>query len=501
MPAPFTNLVVLMLENRSFDHMLGFLKSDTYRIEGLNGNETNPNVNEGPDVKVSGDARTVHDLNPDPGHEFVNVNVQIFGNSAGTETGPLMQGFVQDYALVSNHAEQGANIMKCFQGTTLPVLSTLAQQYAVCDHWFSSVPGPTIPNRLFSHGASSVGSLTQDVIVAPAALKTIFEVINDRNNPNSFRIYTAGSSLLMANLYLAHYQEYFHDYADFKSDCANGELPAYTFIEPCYDDDLAQGVYANSQHPDFPVDEGEGLISDVYYALRQSPQWNSTLLLIVYDEHGGIFDHVPPPTLTRNPIYDNLPDVPHSKNPVFAFDRLGVRVPAVFVSPYIKAGTILSQPFDHCSIVATVRKLFCLDKTPFNWREAQAETFENILNLDVARLDTVHLPDPFVSSGIAAPAALPATAAFAAAATAATATTASAAPKTPPTVRKPTDLALNMARAMEYSLGLMGLHVGKSTAEIYSAQDATNYLNAAAALLKSRGRAKAAGLAGQGGPR
>src|SRR5215469_11666295 len=147
MLTPFRHLVVLMLENRSFDHMLGFLKSDDYAIEGLNGDETNDPVNDNElPVRVSRDAHSAHDLNPDPGHDFIDVNVQIFGNKDGTPNGALMRGFVRDYALVSNHAEQGANIMKCFSVNTLPVLSTLAREFAVCDHWYSSVPGPSIPN-------------------------------------------------------------------------------------------------------------------------------------------------------------------------------------------------------------------------------------------------------------------------------------------------------------------------------------------------------------------
>src|SRR5262249_22444721 len=157
---PIQHLVVLMLENRSFDHMMGFLRSDTYKIEGLTGNEDNPSAAAGASpVTVSRDARTVSDLNPDPAHDFINVNVQIFGNPAGQVSGPTMKGFVKDYALVSNDAVHGANIMKCFTAATLPVLSTLAREYAICDHWFSSVPGSTIPNRLFAHGAHSGGSL------------------------------------------------------------------------------------------------------------------------------------------------------------------------------------------------------------------------------------------------------------------------------------------------------------------------------------------------------
>jgi phospholipase C len=457
MATPFQHLVVLMLENRSFDHMLGFLKSPAYPIEGLDGTETNFSAIDGaPPVQVSPDARTVHDLSPDPGHEFLNANIQIFGNGEGIDSGqPKMQFFAQDYALVCNDGARGGNVMKCFDRARLPVLSTLATQFAVADHWFSSVPGSTIPNRLFAHGAHSAGSLTQDTIVAPSRLKTIFEVVDDPANPATFRIYTSGASILMANVYLARHQSHFHRFSEFRNDCTNGDLPEYTFIEPAYDDDIANGTFANSQHPDFPVDEGEALIRDVYNAIRNSPMWPSTLLLIVYDEHGGIYDHVTPPTLVPDP---NFPAVPASQDPAFTFNRLGVRVPAVFVSPFITAGTILSRQFDHCSIVSTVRKLFCLDKNPFNWREAHAAAFDDVLDrpANQMRQDRVVLPDP-----VSTP---PATAA--------------------PIVKQPTDLMIDMVRAMQHTTDLMGLQTPMKVSQIYSSQDASNYVRDVAALLK-----------------
>jgi len=502
---PFNHLVVLMMENRSFDHMLGYLKSPAYPIDGLNGDESNDSASGGPAIRVSPTARSVHDLNPDPGHEFQEVNVQIFQNPAGTDTGqPKMQGFVQNYATKSNNAVQGENIMKCFHAGSLPVLSTLAQQFAVCDRWFSSVPGSTIPNRLFAHAASSGGSLTQDAILAPATAKTIFQIIDDPNNDADFRIYSNGATILMANLYLADRQSSFFDYHQFKDDCAAGILAQYTFIEPSYDDDLNNGIYATSQHPDFAVDAGEALIAEVYNSIRNSQHWNDTLLLIVYDEHGGLFDHVYPPTLTPDP---QLPAVPPAVDPPFAFDRLGIRVPAVFVSPRIKAGTILHQQFDHCSIVATVRKLFCLDKTPFNWREAQATTFDDIFNLSEAeiRTDNVVLPAPVVSDGsipLARDLVLQdvdrqsADAAMSAGgilplvhAVAAEFTTASAPPVVSPDVRKPTDLAMLMAKAMEYSLQKRGKQTQMKVSQIYSSQDAANYLNEAASLVGQEGHA------------
>lgn len=459
---PFEHLVILMMENRSFDHMLGFLKDANYPIEGIDPANlpTNDPVTGNAPVPATNDARSVGDFTRDPAHDFLNVNVQIFGSKGATAGGPAMRGFVKDYAAVSNDPARGPNVMKCFTAQTLPVLSTLAKEYAVCDHWYSSVPGSTIPNRLFAHAAHSNGSLTQDAILAPLKLKTIFEVMDDPANPDSYRIYTGttGGSILLTNLYLIHNQSGFHPYSEFRSDCARGDLPAYTFIEPRYDDDVANGIFANSQHPDFPVDEGEALIADVYSALRNSPLWPTALLLIVYDEHGGIFDHVAPPTLIPDP---NQPPLPPSINPSFQFDRLGVRVPAVFVSPLIKPGTIISRQFDHCSIVATVRKLFCLDKSPFNWREAQAATFDDVLNLSPAEIrnDEIALPAPFTSAG--APAI--------------------------PQVRTPSDLTMYMAQSMQAAADTLGVRLDTHVNDIYSTQDALNFLSHVASQLESKG--------------
>jgi len=502
------HLVVLMMENRSFDHMLGYMKTADYAIDGLNGDETNPAaVSNASAIRVSPTARSNHDLIPDPNHEFLDVNWQIFGNADGTDTGQAkMQGFVENYAQISN-AVQGENIMKAFHPGSLPVLSTLARQYAVCDGWFSSVPGSTIPNRLFAHAASSGGSATQDAVLAPATAKTIFQVIDDPTNDANWFIYTDGASILMANIYLAHHQNNFFDFDQFENDCKKDLLPEYTFVEPSYDDDLDNGTYATSQHPDFAVDAGEDLIGRVYSALIQSPSWKDTLLLIVYDEHGGLYDHVTPPSLTPDPTKGA---VPASTAPPFKFDRLGVRVPAVFVSPRIPPGTIIHKLYDHCSIVATVRKLFCNQETPFNWREAQAATFDEVCTLSGAdiRTDTVTLPQPVVSDGnipLGRPLVLSATdrqqsdqtrvaagGIISAVPADSNADTASAPAVQPPDQRKPTDLTVLMAKAMAHTLSLMGESTERSVTSIHTAQDAVDYLSEATDVIRQRGTERGA---------
>jgi phospholipase C len=441
-----------MLENRSFDHMLGFLKYDdtTKKINGLTGNETCYSAVEiPPEVQVSRDAGDVHDLNPDPSHDFDEVTQQIY--SSGLAHVADMKGFVRSYNDVCQNPVHAGNVMKCFTPDTLPVLSTLAKSYGVCDRWFASVPGSTIPNRLFVHGASSCGSVNQDAIAAPFVLKTIYESMGAAT-VHDYRIYTSGASILLANRYLLRHQGKFASYDDtFEDDALDGHLPAYTFIEPAYDDD-GNGLFASSQHPDFPVDRGESLIADIYNILVQSPQWPNMLFLILYDEHGGIYDHVVPPTLKPLPENAGLPPLAPAKNG-FDFTRLGVRVPAVFISPRIKPGTIYNdRDFEHSSVVATVRKLFCAEGTQsLSWRDAQANTFENVLEIEGNdyRKDVVRL-NPIITAAVDIKAAAE--------------------------LRKATDLSVLMAKAMDYSFKVTGLKPPGDITTLTTASEVSAFL-------------------------
>src|SRR5450755_362400 len=134
------HFVVLMMENRSFDHMLGFSKIPG--IDGLTGAETNPDTTSEP-VRVTNNAKFFGDYEPDPGHELFDVNIQIFSNQDATPGGPPMQGFIQSYMKVCGSPDRAKDVMKCFSPQNVPILTTLAREYGVCDRWFSSVPGPT----------------------------------------------------------------------------------------------------------------------------------------------------------------------------------------------------------------------------------------------------------------------------------------------------------------------------------------------------------------------
>jgi len=388
MPPPGTiqHLVVLMLENRSFDHMLGFMKSPDYAIEGLNGDESNPDEN-GNSVFVSADARYSGDFTPDPGHHFPDVNTQIFGSVDGT--GPAtMQGFVKAYrAMGGSSLPQSIKIMRCYTPSKIPILTTLAAQYAVCDHWYSSVPGPTLPNRAFVHAATSIGRVDMDPIWFNMS-KTIYELLAESGI--SSKIYFHDATVAMTFKNLLGNQKFFGSFDDFLDACGNGKLPAYSFVEPRYNADDKNNLAANDQHPDHDVAEGETLIQDVYNAIRNSKLWPNTMLVVTYDEHGGLYDHVTPPA---GPNPDGLV----SKDPPFDFTRLGLRVPAVVISPWIAAGTIDHTQYEHSSIAATARKLFlgaAWQSKYLTERDRQANTFEGLLTLNAQRTDQVKFDAP-----------------------------------------------------------------------------------------------------------
>jgi phospholipase C len=396
MPAGLDNLrhiVVLMMENRSLDHMLGFLQSPGYQINGLAGNESNLDDNNTA-VQVSNDAIYFGDLTPDPGHSHFDVMQQMFDGADPAATPvPPMTGFVKNYRLHTKHVGKSHNIMKCFSKAKLPVLSALAQQFCLCDNWFSSVPGPTFPNRAFAHAATSIGRVDMSPIGYVGISKTIYELLDE--NGISARIYYNDTTLaatfpkLMAKM-----NQFFGTFQSFLDACENNSLPAYSFIEPRYNTLEAENLFyaASDQHPDHDVHEGEDLIQKVFQAIWNNPAVrNSTLLVITYDEHGGLFDHLPPPQRVANPDQKNWAGAAGNPDPPFDFTWLGVRVPAILVSPYIQAGTIDTTLYDHTSFIATARKIFLNNwqATFLTQRDKNTNTLEGNFNLNVPRAENI----------------------------------------------------------------------------------------------------------------
>ena len=400
------HIVVLMLENRSFDNLLGYLYTDQNNtspagdpFEGLTGAETCPDGN-GADVAVSkvDPAQQYAYLNPwaDPGEGYAATNQQLFATATPAAGAPAsMTGFVTDYAAtITLDASRGwyavpgvaaDQIMACYPPQMLPVLSGLAKGFAVCDHWYASVPTQTLPNRAFVCAATSHGYMDDKTKTYP--VPSIFGALTHHHK--SWRIYGYTSQPLTR----LNFPDTVHVparhiglFTDFQAQAAAGTLPSYAFLEPSW------GAAGNSQHPNYDVARGEQLILDTYRALRDGPDWDTTLLIVTYDEHGGCYDHVPPPSGATPP--DGT-----SGEFGFDFTRFGPRVPTVLVSPLIPAGTVFrvpdgSTPLDHTSILATVEKRWAIPA--LTARDAAAPTIAAALSLTEPRTD-----DPL--AGVEAP--------------------------------------------------------------------------------------------------
>ena len=402
------HIVQVMLENRSFDQMLGFLYPKGEGFEGLSGHETCDAVTPGGApvqvFKITQGPNCYRMPGCDPGEHFQDTNEQLFGQDpppAGAVA--TNKGCVKNFAAaLKTHASfsdtiagtKPENIMGMYTGKLLPVMHGLAKGYAVCDQWFASVPTQTFPNRAFAGAATSLGTLRNHkgmVFNCPS----IYGRLSDKADANgkiegmpAWMIFGYDSAPLTKTDFpdtkfadSSHYGKF----DDFKARAANGTLPAYSFMEPSW------GEAGNSQHPNYDVAKGEQFMLDVYNTLRKGANWNNTLLIITYDEHGGNYDHVAPPTGATPPdgIVGEFED--------FKFDRFGVRVPALLISPLIKAGTVfrVSQGvIDHTSVLQTIHERF--GTATLTERDKAAPSLSSVLTLAEPRKD-----DPL--AGVSAP--------------------------------------------------------------------------------------------------
>ncbi|WP_158918451.1 alkaline phosphatase family protein [Caulobacter sp. S45] len=400
------HIVQLMLENRSFDQMLGFLYEDSgnkspagHDFDGLTGNEWNPD-DAGRQVKVykikSSDPHPYLMPGADPGEGFQNTNYQLFSTD-DPQPGAVADnmGFVLNFksAIASDQAKHYKDslpgtamtqIMGMYTPDLLPVLTGLAKGFAVCDAWFASAPTETIPNRAFAAAGTSQGHLDDHVKVFTCP--SIFGRLTDKKL--DWAVYGYNRDPLTQHDFpdvSSADESHFGHFRDFQARAAKGDLPAYTFLEPDF------GANGNSQHPNYDVAAGEQLIHDVYYALRNGPNWGSTLLIVTYDEHGGNYDHVSPPTDATPPDDGTVGEWG------FDFTRFGVRVPTVLISPLIAPGTVYRATdgtLDHTSVLKTIQQRW--GTAVLTKRDAAAGSLGDVLTLAEARTD-----DPL--GGVAVP--------------------------------------------------------------------------------------------------
>lgn len=420
------HIVVVMMENRSFDNLLGWLYSPTDPPQFNIPDQTPPtfdglavgkyfNQAGGPESpKVFASRPTTawpsaqnHNTvpTPDPHEEYDHIATQLFGTAtppAGAKAD--MSGFLKDYATTPAGAASAGQIMQSYGPDQANVINQLARSFAVCDGWFASCPCQTWPNRGFVHTGSSDGHINNDNYLL-YDIPTIFNVLEGHGiSWGVFADTTLIPSLTWGQFLpqLAPYAVHFHHYAQFENLCRSHadaspgtKLPAYSFIEPRFVPELGLFAidYPSDYHPPHNVCRGEQFLAHVYQAVRNSPYRDKILLVITFDEHGGCYDHVPPPANAVAPEPGNV-----SRDGRFHFDRFGVRVPAIVISSYVQPGTVFrtapgATPFDHTSILATLRdwqKLTGDPAHPFlpSPRIAAAPTLHRVLTLDEASKHT-----------------------------------------------------------------------------------------------------------------
>lgn len=349
------HIVVLMLENRSFDHMLGYLSlppalggKGRTDVDGLKGDETNDDEN-GVPFPVMRMASPI--MNGDPCHEWDCVEEQLSNDNGG---------FLTNYAkvVVSNPEF----IMHYFTGADVPVYDHLAAEFSICDRYFCSLPGPTQPNRAYSLAGTSDSkkdNFTPKELLAGKGFagKTIFEFLPSKVK---WKAYSHDiSSLRFFKKFRTKLVPQIDKITKFFADAKTGTLPNVSWIDPDFGIAVFPGA-PNDDHPPHDTRHCQNLVSDVYNALLASPNWSKTLLIVTYDEHGGYYDHVSP-----------RPFTPLDDDENFAFR--GVRVPMFLVSPWVaRQGAYGSNThgipaeelvFDHASILRTILKRFCTDAT------------------------------------------------------------------------------------------------------------------------------------------
>jgi phospholipase C len=366
------HVVVLMLENNSFDRMLGWMPG----VDGVD--LANPRSN--PTLAGAAVAQTTtvtRQMKSDPAHDLSDVLAQMVGSN---------QGFVKNFQLhyAESVASDWAEVMNYYGRGSLPVLHALGEAFVVCDRWFSSMPGPTWPNRFFVHSGTSLGhvDMPQGIFHPNLHLYNQVTVYDQLQNAGkSWAIYYGDVPQTLTMTRMLKYPSNFHKMPQFFTDVKGSEanFPSYSFIEPNY-----FGSGQNDEHPPSDILRGEVLLAQVYNAIRNNEAlWEKTLLVVLYDEHGGFYDHVTPPGCVA----------PDGNTSEFSFAQYGLRVPAVLISPWLEK-QVLSDELDHTSLLRYATDKWGLG--PLGARTASAKSFASSWKVAGAvRTDVpANIPEP-----------------------------------------------------------------------------------------------------------
>jgi phospholipase C len=463
------HVIYYMLENRSFDNLLGWLYDENnppkqiisnvdkpaHPFYGLTENTYSNLYNkDGSKNYVEKGSATLSMPNPDPHEAFDHMTFQIFGHSKPQDNEVAkMSGFLNDYGQLSGvetsltdeiwsgtaSKQNALQILTTYTPEQLPVINGLAKHYAVSDQWFACVPSQTNCNRAFSLCGTSLGLVNNGS--GKFNTRTIWHVLNENghSSPDDWMIYYQSSTVqshwkFWQDCKFCYTEETFNvpdpqdhvaNIDDFFAAVKEGRLPAFSYLEPDWigdmsgalefvgdtvgsvasvvagqkGRDLAEKKIAtstpNSYHPPSEVQSGEQFLKKLFEVMNSTPQakaaWQETVLIISFDENGGIFDHVSPPWGATPPWGDGKPDFALEEG--FKFNRFGVRVPTIIISPWVDEQTVFRSmtdvPYDHTSTIATILnwKGIAKDKWGLGERVANAPTWEGVLSRTTPRTD------------------------------------------------------------------------------------------------------------------
>jgi phospholipase C len=441
------HVVLVLFENRSFDNLLGHLyqAGEVKTFEGVVGKDLSNPIPAWAEHGAErgsvpyGIATGMDWPNPDPGEEYPHTNTQLFNvldqsnrfkdaaemvspyNAPSDGQQPTMNGFVTDYIsflTVELGRQPGydeyCQIMSGYTPAQVPVMSALARNFGVFDHWFSEVPSQTLPNRSFWTAATSSGFVVNRPVrnfMHHNRAETIFDRLEQHGR--TWKVYVLEPDPISFTGFIHmerlrdRFATNFVPFAEFERDTAAGTLPDFSLIEPnllaghcdyhpAFGRALLTGVDVMMDAPS-SILAGEAFLGRIYDAIRTAaaPVGSNvfnTVLFVGFDEPGGTYDHVPPGRVSPPD-----PDAPPGQLG-FTFNRSGYRVPAVIVSPWVQAGAVYTEEYRHTSMLATLREMWNLG-APFTARDAAARSFGHVLRLDTPRTpdswpDIAPLPVP-----------------------------------------------------------------------------------------------------------
>jgi phospholipase C len=347
-PPGITTYVYMMMENRSYDHMFGARSMlEGKPGDGLRPTMTNPNLAGAPIAPWAPTKLQMCD--PDPPHGWDAAHAS-WNNGAN-------DGFVVQHQIAHDRNQALIEPMQYLTRNEAPVSWALADAYGTADRWFCSVMGPTFPNRFYWHTGTS-GGINSNILPGRGGLPwpSIHNRLSDKGIPWAYYYGSISALSAFANFDIT---GNIHPFTDFTTDAMDGKLPPVVYIDPFFN--------FNDDHPPTHPINGQALIATVYNALASSPHWENCLLVITYDENGGFFDHVSPPTTVDD----------HAST---GFDRMGFRVPALVAGPYVKEGHVSSVVYDHCSALHELELAFELPS--LTQRTAAAHDLGDFIDMD-----------------------------------------------------------------------------------------------------------------------